>query len=219
VTTSNASVLSALAALFAACAHSASAPAEMAAPPAPNKLWCGPIACPAWLSNEPAAARPLPLRERCALLSKVLMFQPLSLVGRPLSAYETSQQKNIGRIDDRVAVAVSLRPADAAENQLERSWFSAGETCGAGLLVLAPSPTQGDAEEVSSIFKLSLSARDPERPNVFEFTLTAEPLQPEAATSAFKTLAGRAERARDAGPDSWTIVVQASVSSADALVD
>jgi len=157
--------------------------------------------------NEPLE-RPLPLRERCALLSKVLMYQPLKLVGRPLSAHETSQQKAIARIGGRVAIAVTLRPAQESE----RTWFGAGETCGAGLLVLAPSPTQGDPEEASSIFHLALTVPDPERPNAFEFVLTAEPLQPGAAVEAWDPLAGRIERSRDAGPDSWT-VVHASVAS------
>jgi hypothetical protein len=158
--------------------------------------------------------RPLPLRERCALLSKVLTYQPLKLVGRPLSAHETSQQNELARIAGRIAVAVSVRPAQAQAEQApaERTWFAAGETCGAGLLVVAPSISAGDPEQASSIFHLSLSARDPQRPNAFEFVLTAEPLEPGASTSAWEPLAGRIERSRDAGPDSWT-VVHASVAS------
>jgi hypothetical protein len=163
------------------------------------------------LVNEPLE-RPLPLRERCALLSKVLMYQPLKLVGRPLSAHETSQQKAIARIGGRVAIAVSLRPAQPQSQEAERTWFRAGETCGAGLLVLAPSPMQGDPEEASSMFHLALTVPDPERPNAFEFVLTAEPLQPGASVEAWEPLAGRIERSRDAGPDSWT-VVHASVAS------
>jgi len=45
--------------------------------------------------------------------------------------------------------------------------------------------------------------------------LTAEPLQGGAATDAWQPLAGRVERSRDAGPDSWT-VVHASVASGTA---
>src|SRR5262245_57814556 len=71
--------------LLFGCAHAAPAPAATSQPLAaePSELWCGPIACPGWLASEtnPGA---LPLRERCGLLSKVLMFQPLALVGRPL---------------------------------------------------------------------------------------------------------------------------------------
>lgn len=200
--------------LTAGCAHSASAPAAAATTaPAESKAehWCGPIVCPSWLVNEPLE-RPLPLRERCALLSKVLMYQPLKLVGRPLSAHETSQQKNIARISGRVAVAVTLRPAKPEEQEPERTWFGATETCGAGLLVLAPSPTQGEPEEAGSIFHLALTVPDAERPNAFEFVLTAEPLQPGASVDAWEPLAGRIERSRDAGPDSWT-VVHASVAS------
>lgn len=156
--------------------------------------------------------RPLPLRERCALLSRVLMYQPLKLVGRPLSAHETSQQKDIARIGGRVAVAVSLRPARPQAQEPERAWFGAGETCGAGLLVLAPSRTQGEPEDAKAIFHLALSVPDAERPNAFEFVLTAEPVQPGASTEAWEPLAGRIERSRDAGPDSWT-VVHASVAN------
>jgi hypothetical protein len=171
--------------------------------------------------SEPVA-RPLPLRERCALLSKVLMYQPLTLAGRPLSAHETSLQKNIARIENRVAIAVSLRAAHEGQEkegqaQAERTWFAAGETCGAGLLVLAPSTTQGDPEDASSIFHLALSARDPERPSSFEFVLTAEPLAPGVSTEAWQPLAGRVERARDAGPDSWS-VVHASVTTGNAAL-
>jgi len=143
---------------------------------------------------------------------KVLDFGLSKLVGRPLSAHETSQQKAIARIGGRVAIAVSLRPAQPQSQEAERTWFGAGETCGAGLLVLAPSLTQGDPEEASSIYHLALTVPDPERPNAFEFVLTAEPLQPGASVEAWEPLAGRIERSRDAGPDSWT-VVHASVAS------
>jgi hypothetical protein len=200
--------------LTTGCAHSASAPAAAATnAPAETKAehWCGPIVCPSWLVNEPLE-RPLPLRERCALLSKVLMYQPLKMVGRPLSAHETSLQKSIARIGGRVAVAVTLRPAQPEEQEPERTWFGAAETCGAGLLVLAPSLTQGDPEQASSIFHLALTVPDPERPNAFEFVLSAEALQPGASVAAWEPLAGRIERSRDAGPDSWT-VVHASVAS------
>jgi hypothetical protein len=159
----------------------------------------------------------LPLRERCGLLSKVLMFQPLALVGRPLSAFENSQQTGIGRIDNRLSVTVSLR---AADEKLEKSWFAAGETCGAGLLVLTPSPTQGDAEEASSVFRLSLTPAEAAGGNVFDFTLSAEPLKPDVSVTAFKPLSGHAERgSREGGPGDWTVSVQASVNSADALTD
>jgi hypothetical protein len=210
--------LSALATLSVACAHAVPTPTPtvMPAAAAPSELWCGPIACPAWLASETAPG-PLPLRERCGLLSKVLMFQPLSLVGRPLSAFETSQQTGIGRIAQRLATAVSLHTPEA---KLEKSWFAAGETCGAGLLILAPSATQGDAEDAGSVFRLTLTPRDPASSNAFEFTLTAEALKPEVSTSAFKTLSGRAERgSREGGPGDWTVSVQASVNSADALTD
>lgn len=166
--------------------------------------------------SEPVA-RPLPLRERCALLSKVLMYQPLTLAGRPLSAHETSLQKNIARIENRVAIAVSLQAPQEDQPSAERTWFAAGETCGAGLLVLAPSTTEGDPEDASSIFHLALSARDPERPTSFEFVLTAEPLTPGVSTEAWQPLAGRVERARDAGPDSWS-VVHASVTTGNAAL-
>lgn len=200
------------------CAHAEPPPAAtiQAAPAAPSELWCGAIVCPAWLASEtnPGA---LPLRERCGLLSKVLMFQPLGLVGRPLSAFEASQQTGIGRINNRLSVAVSLQ---AAEEKLEKSWFAAGETCGAGLLVLAPSPTQGDAEEASSVFRLSLTPLEAAGGNAFDFVLSAEALEPNVSTSAFKPLSGRAERgSREGGPGDWTVSVQASVNSADALTD
>jgi hypothetical protein len=212
----------ALSLLSAGCAHGASTPAPAATPATEPteeaKRWCGPIVCPSWLVNEPVA-RPLPLRERCALLSKVLMYQPLTLAGRPMSAHETSLQKNIARIENRVAIAVSLRAVEDGQEQpvAERTWFAAGETCGAGLLVLAPSTTEGDPEDASSIFHLSLSARDPERPNAFEFVLSAEPLAPGVSTEAWQPLAGRVERSRDAGPDSWS-VVHASVTTGNAAL-
>lgn len=185
-------------------------------PAAPSELWCGPIVCPAWLASETAPG-PLPLRERCALLSKILTFQPLGLVGRPLSAFEASQQTGVGRIANRLSVAVSLR---AAEEKLEKSWFAAGETCGAALLVLAPSATQGDAEDASSVFRLSLTPRDPASANAFDFTLSLEALKSEVSTAAWKPLSGRAQRgSREGGPGDWTVSVQASVNSADALTD
>ena len=203
-----------LSAMGAGCAHSTvPAPPVAPAPTEPAqeaKRWCGPVECPSWLASEPVE-RPLPLRERCALLSKVLMYQPLTLAGRPLSAHETSLQKGLARIGNRVAIAVSLRSSEQPSPQAERTWFAAGETCGAGLLVLAPSETEGEREPASTVFHLSLSAHDPERPTAFEFVLSAEPLSPTAATEAWPPLSGRVERSRDAGPDNWT-VVHASVA-------
>jgi hypothetical protein len=167
------------------------------------------------MDTEVARSR-LALRERCSMLSKVLMFQPLALSGRPLSAFETSQRTGIGQLNGRVATTVGLH---APDEKLERSWFAAGETCGAGLLVLAPSPAQDDFETPGSVFRLSLTS-DPDNPNIFEFALTAEALQPGASTAAFKPLYGRVVRgAKHAGPDSWTVSVQATVNSADALAD
>jgi hypothetical protein len=146
------------------------------------------------------------------------MFQPLTLAGRPLSAFEASQRTGVGRIEQSVAVAVSVREPEQA---LERSLFAAGETCGAALLVLAPSPTHGDAEDASSIFRLSLT---PEKDSSgFAFVLSAEPVSPSkpmAAPDAWKPLQGHVVRgAANAGPDSWTVVVHATVDSADALKD
>jgi hypothetical protein len=160
----------------------------------------------------------LALPERCGLVSKVLMLQPQSLAGRPLSAHETSQQTGIARIENRVAIAVSLHTPG---EQLEHSWFAPGETCGAGLLVLAPSPTQGDPEAASSVFRLSLTVRDPAKPNAYAFTLSAEPLQPAAASASkdWAPLTGRADRGVLNGPNNWTVSVPTEVNSADALPD
>lgn len=145
------------------------------------------------------------------------MFQPLTLAGRPLSAFETSQQKGIARIGQSLAVAVSVREP---EQPLERSLFAPGETCGARLLVLAPSAMQGDAEDASSIYRLSLTPENPGSYGTFDFTLSAERLKPEAATDAWKPLGGRVVRtAASSGADTWNVVVQATVDSADALKD
>jgi hypothetical protein len=168
------------------------------------------------LSRE-AAQTPLSLRDRCGLLSKVLMFQPLGLVGRPLSAFESNQRTGVGRVGQSLAIAVAVREP---EQKLERSLFAAGETCGKALLVLAPSAMQGDTEDASSIFRLSLTPENPGAYGAFEFELSAEPLKPGAATDVWKPLAGRVVRgAASSGPDTWTVVVHATVDSADALKD
>jgi hypothetical protein len=210
-------LLAAVAAVACACAHSeAAAPPAAAAAAEPAQLSCGPIACPAWLSRD-IAQTPLSLRERCGLLSKVLMFQPLTLAGRPLSAFESSQHSGTGRVGQSLAVAVSVREP---EQQLERSLFAAGETCGARLLVLAPSAMQGDAEDADTVFRLSLTPETPGSYGAFGFALSAEALKPGAATAAWQTLTGRVVRGgASAGADTWTVVVHATVDSADALKD
>ena len=146
------------------------------------------------------------------------MFQPLSLVGRPLSAFETNQRIGVGRIGHSLAVTVSVHEPEQAP---EHSLFAPGETCGKALLVLAPSPMQGDAdEEVGSVFRLSLTSEKPGTFGAFDFALSAEKVSPTAATDAWKPLNGRVVRgAASSGPDSWTVVVHATVDSADALKD
>lgn len=115
---------------------------------------------------------------------------------------------------------MSLR---AAEEKLEKSWFAAGETCGAAMLVLAPSATQGDAEDAeqaSSVFRLTLTPKDPASETAFDFTLSVEALKSEVSTAVWKPLSGHAQRgSREGGPGDWTVNVQASVNSADALTD
>jgi hypothetical protein len=209
-----------LAILSSSCAHTTptSAPGTspgVASAGAPTELWCGPVTCPTWLAKEPAITA-LPLRERCNLLSKVLMFQPLTLVGRPLSAAEASQ-RGVGTIAKRMAAAVLVRE-DA--QTLGQSWFAAGETCGAGVIVLAPSTTRAEYEEANSVFRLMLTPATPGSVSAFEFELTAEPLRADVSTAAWIPLRGRVERgAQTIGPDTWKVTQHANVNAADALKD
>lgn len=206
-----------LAVLGLSCAGAAQQPPASApnASSPPAELWCGPITCPAWLALEPVATN-LSLRERCSLLSDVLTFQPLSLVGRPLSAFETSQRNGVGRIDKRLAALVTVREDAQTRGQ---SWFAAGETCGAGILVLAPSATHGEYDDANSFFRLALTPLAAGKVGAFDFELTAEPLSAQVSTADFSPLRGRVERGQSAGPDTWKVIVHAEVNSADALKD
>ena len=53
---------------------------------------------------------------------------------------------------------------------------------------------QGDAEDASTVFRLSLTPENPGSFGAFEFTLSAEPVKPEAAATAWKALTGRVLR-------------------------
>lgn len=217
VKTPHSLLFASLAAISTSCAHASQEP-PAAAPTAgapPAELWCGPVSCPAWLAPEPATTG-LPLRERCNLLSKVLMYQPLALVGRPLSAFENSQSTGVGRLDERLAALVDVQQDAQTRGQ---SWFGAGETCGAGILVLAPSTTRAELTEGRSFFHLALTPLTPGSVRAFDFELRVESLDTQAVDPEFEPLRGRVERATSAGPDGWDVVVHASVNSADALKD